>query len=57
MQGTADEYGTLAQLDAIRRQLGARCETLIVAAAGHAPNRTHAAEVVASIASFVRGAL
>jgi pimeloyl-ACP methyl ester carboxylesterase len=57
VQGTADEYGTLAQLDAIRRQIGARCETLIVDGAGHAPHRTHAAELVASIASFVRGAL
>ena len=40
VQGEADEYGTLAQVDAIAMQLGGRYEVLIVPGAGHAPQRT-----------------
>jgi pimeloyl-ACP methyl ester carboxylesterase len=39
VQGEADEYGTLAQVDAIAAQLGGRYEILIVPGAGHAPHR------------------
>ncbi|MEP6864392.1 MAG: alpha/beta hydrolase [Deltaproteobacteria bacterium] len=52
VQGAADEYGTLAQVDAISRQLGGPCEQLIVPGAGHAPHRT--AGVPAQIAGFIR---
>jgi len=54
VQGSADEYGTLAQVDAIARQLGGPSEQLIVDGAGHSPHRTHPAEVNAAIAAFVR---
>ena len=54
VQGRADEYGTLAQVDAIARQLGGPSEQLIVDGAGHSPHRTHPAEVHAAIAGFVR---
>ena len=40
VQGEADEYGTLAQVDAIAMQLGGRYEVMIVPGAGHAPHRT-----------------
>ncbi len=53
VQGAADEYGTLAQVEAIARQLGGPCEQLVVAGAGHAPHRTHPGEVEARIAAFV----
>jgi len=53
VQGAADEYGTLAQVDAIASQVGGPVETLVVAGAGHSPHRTHAAEVHARIAAFV----
>jgi pimeloyl-ACP methyl ester carboxylesterase len=46
VQGDADEYGTLAQVDAITRAIHA--DTLIVKAAGHSPFRDPS--VVASIA-------
>jgi pimeloyl-ACP methyl ester carboxylesterase len=52
VQGDADEYGTLAQVDAIARQHGGPCEQLIVPGAGHAPHRT--AGVPAQIAGFIR---
>jgi pimeloyl-ACP methyl ester carboxylesterase len=54
VQGEADEYGTLAQVDAIARQVRGPYEQLVVPGAGHAPHRTHPAEVVAGIAAFVR---
>jgi pimeloyl-ACP methyl ester carboxylesterase len=53
VQGDADEYGTLAQVEAIARQV-TRSETLIVAGAGHSPHRSHPAEVHARIAQFIR---
>jgi pimeloyl-ACP methyl ester carboxylesterase len=53
VQGSADEYGTLAQVDAIARQLGGPHETVIVEGAGHAPHRSHPTEVHAAIASFI----
>jgi len=52
VQGDADEYGTLAQVDAIARQLGGSHEQLIVAGAGHAPHKTIG--VPAQIAAFIR---
>ena len=52
VQGAADEYGTLAQVDAIARQLAGPSEQLIVPGAGHAPHKT--AGVPAQIAAFIR---
>ena len=52
VQGAADDYGTLAQVEAIARQLAGPCEQLIVPGAGHAPHRT--AGVPAQIAAFIR---
>jgi pimeloyl-ACP methyl ester carboxylesterase len=53
VQGTADQYGTLAQVEAIERQLGGPVETLLVDGAGHAPYRDQPALVNARIADFV----
>ena len=53
VQGSADQYGTLAQVEAIERQLGGPHETLIVEGAGHAPFRDQPALVHARIAEFV----
>jgi pimeloyl-ACP methyl ester carboxylesterase len=52
VQGTADDYGTLAQLDAIERGVPGRCERLVLDGAGHAPHLDARAEVVAAIAEF-----
>ena len=38
VQGRDDEYGTPAQVDAIRRQVAGPCETVLLEACGHAPH-------------------
>src|SRR6266853_1143868 len=38
IQGAADEYGTLAQIEAIQRGLPSETETLILPDAGHSPH-------------------
>jgi pimeloyl-ACP methyl ester carboxylesterase len=53
VQGEDDEYGTLAQVDAICQNVQGRCERLILPACGHAPHRDCAAEVLAAMTRFV----
>jgi pimeloyl-ACP methyl ester carboxylesterase len=53
IQGEDDEYGTTAQVDAIRRQLGARCETLLLPECGHAPHRDQPAKTLAAMSAFI----
>lgn len=52
IQGSADEYGTMAQVEAIARGVK-QCEVFVVDGAGHTPQRTHPDQVHARIASFV----
>ena len=52
VQGTADDYGTLAQLDAIELGVRGRCARLVLDGAGHAPHVDARAEVVAAIGEF-----
>ncbi|HEY5664917.1 MAG TPA: alpha/beta hydrolase [Ilumatobacter sp.] len=54
VQGADDQYGTLAQLDAIAAGVGGRCERLVLDAVGHAPHLEARPAVVAAIAAFVR---
>ena len=53
VQGTADPYGTLAQVEAIQRQLAGPTETFLVEGAGHSPFRDQPAVVHAGIAEFI----
>lgn len=53
IQGEQDEYGTLAQVDAIVRHVSSPVETLILPQCGHAPHRDHRSTVIAAIASFL----
>lgn len=54
VQGAGDEYGTFAQLDAIRDDADqARVDTLYLAACGHAPHRDRPELVLPAIAAFV----
>ena len=39
IQGTEDEYGTLAQLEAIARSSGGRVDRVVLDGCGHAPHR------------------
>lgn len=56
VQGDADEYGTLAQVDAIERGCAGRVSRLVVPGAGHSPHRDAPAAVHEAIARFVAGA-
>lgn len=57
IQGVDDEYGTFAQLDAIRSDARqARVDTLYLAQCGHAPHRDRPDAVLPAIAAFVSGA-
>jgi pimeloyl-ACP methyl ester carboxylesterase len=55
VQGEDDEYGTWAQVDAIRAGSGGPVEVLPVPACGHAPHREHPDVVLAAMARFVVG--
>ena len=54
VQGDRDEYGTLAQLDAIEAAAPVRPVRLVVSGAGHSPHRDQPQQVIEAIASFVR---
>ena len=53
IQGDKDEYGSMAQLDAIARQVGGSCELLELKDCGHAPFRDKPVETLQGIARFV----
>lgn len=56
IQGRDDEYGTVAQLDAIERGVAAsRVERLMLASCGHAPDRDQPEATLAAVARFVTG--
>ena len=54
VQGEADEYGTLAQVDAIAARIPGS-ETLLISGAGHSPHRDAPASVLERVAAFVEG--
>ena len=53
VQGRDDDYGTLAQLDAIERSCGGPVTKLILDGCGHAPQKYQTAAVLDAICSFV----
>jgi pimeloyl-ACP methyl ester carboxylesterase len=57
IQGSADEYGTMAQIAAAERALPHPPEILVVPGAGHAPHASHQTPVVAACAAFTAKAL
>jgi pimeloyl-ACP methyl ester carboxylesterase len=54
VQGENDEYGTLAQIDAIAQQL-AGTEQLVLPQCGHSPHRDQRDAVIAATVAFVQG--
>ena len=54
IQGEDDEYGTVAQVDAIREKLGAPCQTLLLPECGHAPHRDQPERTLAAMRAFVQ---
>ena len=55
VQGLDDEYGTMAQVQAIARQSGGPVEILALAECRHSPQRDQPEATLAAIAKFVRG--
>jgi pimeloyl-ACP methyl ester carboxylesterase len=55
IQGRGDEYGTLAQLDAIERGSQGPVQRLVLEACGHAPHRDSEDAVIDAIAAFLAG--
>ena len=53
IQGAEDEYGTMAQVEAIARQVGGACEIVRLEACGHSPHRDRPGETLAAISRFV----
>jgi pimeloyl-ACP methyl ester carboxylesterase len=53
IQGEDDEYGTLAQVEAIKRRVPST-QTLLLPNCGHAPHRDQPATTLETIAQFVR---
>lgn len=53
IQGEQDEYGTLAQLDAIERQVQGPAERIVLAACGHSPHRDQQERVLSATAAFL----
>ncbi len=55
VQGDRDQYGTLAQVDAIEAGVAGHFERLVIPGAGHVPHQQVGADVVATIRRFVGG--
>jgi pimeloyl-ACP methyl ester carboxylesterase len=53
IQGADDEYGTMAQVEAIERRVGGRCEVVKLEACGHSPHRDQPELTLAAIERFV----
>jgi pimeloyl-ACP methyl ester carboxylesterase len=53
IQGADDEYGTLKQVDAIRRAASGPVEALVLPACGHEPHREHPELVLDAMTAFV----
>lgn len=52
IQGADDEYGTLAQLDAIAHRVAGNFEQIVLADCGHAPHRVQPAQTLAAISRW-----
>jgi len=57
IQGEQDEYGTMAQLDAIAKQAGGPCELLKLPDCGHSPHKDQPEKVLAAVTGFIQGIL
>ncbi len=53
VQGRDDEYGTLAQVEAIERQCGSTVQTMLLDDCGHSPHRDREASTREAITAFV----
>ena len=54
IQGEGDEYGSMAQLDAIARQLKGRCELVKLENCGHSPHRDQPQKTLDTMVGFIK---
>jgi pimeloyl-ACP methyl ester carboxylesterase len=54
VQGANDEYGTLAQVDAIERGVRGQVQRLVLENCGHSPQRDQPEQTLAAAAEFIR---
>jgi pimeloyl-ACP methyl ester carboxylesterase len=54
VQGTADQYGTLSQVEAIERGSGGRVERLVLDGCGHSPQVERRTDTFEAVTHFVR---
>ena len=54
IQGEDDQYGTIAQVEAIRDQVAGPVETRVLAACGHSPHRDQPAQMLDAVAGFIK---
>jgi len=57
IQGEQDAYGTMAQLDAIARQVSGPCELVKLPGCGHAPHKDQPQKTLAAVTRFVQSIL
>jgi pimeloyl-ACP methyl ester carboxylesterase len=55
IQGEDDEYGTLAQVDAVCGGVSGRSDRLVLPGCGHVPQKDRREETLAALCAFVRG--
>jgi pimeloyl-ACP methyl ester carboxylesterase len=53
IQGQGDEYGTMAQLDDLKRRVGGPCQILKLENCGHSPFKDQPEKTLSAIANFV----
>ena len=53
IQGKDDEYGSMAQLEAIKAGVGGPCELLELSQCGHSPHRDQRGKVLKAVVDFV----
>ncbi|MEZ4301100.1 MAG: alpha/beta hydrolase [Polyangiaceae bacterium] len=53
LQGEGDEYGTLAQIDAVCARVSGPCERVVLEDCGHVPQRDQPEKTLASVVRFV----
>ena len=55
IQGRDDDFGTLAQVDAVVGGVGGPASSLVLDHCGHVPHREKPKEVLAAVTRFIRG--
>jgi pimeloyl-ACP methyl ester carboxylesterase len=55
IQGTGDEYGSMAQLDEVAKRVKGRCQLVKLEGCGHAPFKDQPEMVLNAVTNFIAG--